>query len=353
MELTIAIAPLKALPVYMYDLADTAKLAADLVAIPSPSGDETAVLQALQTSMVPNALKCRRIPVDNNRYNLLITSDQTPRVLLTTHVDTVPGPATPSFKKQKLWGRGSCDAKGIAAAMLGALHDLLPYQLPVALLLVVGEETCSDGAKAAAKALDPVRYFINGEPTELTYVKAQRGALAFRLTAHGTAAHSGYPELGESAVHKLLECLHALMLEAWPGDPNIGPTLINIGTITGGSAANVLAEQAQASVMMRVATSVEAIKQRVQALTAPDVTMEISTASDPQMLYVPDGAESVVVGFASDVAHLRPLGTPIMIGPGSIHHAHTDHEHVALDDLARARLLYAELCQKLLQEPLP
>lgn len=330
---------------------ETGVLTLDLVKIPSVSGSEFAVLTALEKLAARHQLTAQRIAVDDRRYDLLLGCGQPARVLLTTHVDTVPGGPPPRLSDGVLHGRGACDAKGIAAAMFGALCDLRDRgEQRVALLLVVGEETSSDGARAAAKALPPVAYFVNGEPTELKFVKAQRGALAFRLAAQGAACHSGYPELGRSAIHALIDALDKLRHEAWPADPEIGPTLLNVGVIGGGSAPNVLAAAAFAEVMMRPATAVAAIEGRVRELVGDQVDIEVRTRSDPQRLLVPAGRDPVVVGYASDVAHLRPLGTPLMVGPGTIHVAHTDREQVALSELEQARRLYSELCRELLHQ---
>jgi len=330
---------------------DTGALTLELVAIPSPSGSEVAVLAALEKLAARYRLTAQRIAVDDRRYDLLFGCGQPPLVLLTTHVDTVPGGPPPALVDGVLRGRGACDAKGIAAAMFGALCDLRDRgEQRVALLLVVGEETSSDGAKAAARALAPVSYFVNGEPTELRFVKAQRGALAFRVVAQGVACHSGYPELGRSATHALLDALDQLRHEPWPADPEIGPTLLNIGVIGGGSAPNVLAANAWAELMMRPAIAASAIEGRVRELVGGQVDVEVRTRSDPQRFFVPTGQTPVVVGYASDVAHLRPLGTPLMIGPGSIHVAHTDREQVALTELEQARQLYTELCRDLLHK---
>ncbi|MBN2360762.1 MAG: M20/M25/M40 family metallo-hydrolase [Deltaproteobacteria bacterium] len=329
---------------------NTAELARSWVAIPSPSGAERAVLAAIEQVAQSCGLSVRRIAVDSERYDLLLGSEQPPRVLLTTHVDTVPGGPPPTLAGGVLGGRGACDAKGIAAAMLGALCDLRDRGTDrVALLLVVGEETTSDGARAAAGAMSPVAYLVNGEPTELRFVSAQRGALAFKLVAQGVACHSGYPELGRSAIHALLDALHRLRLEPWPGDPEIGATLLNVGSVGGGTAPNALADRAWAELMMRPAIAAAAVEGRVRELTGDAIEVEVRTRSDPQRFFVPPGRPAIVVGYSSDVAHLRPLGTPLMVGPGSIHVAHTDREQVSVAELEQARRLYAELCGELLQ----
>lgn len=324
-----------------------ADLALNLVRIPSESGQEAEVARYIESLAMSNGFVCERIFVDENRWNLLVTTGSQPQTLLTTHIDTVPGGPAPRIEDGILWGRGSCDAKGIAAAMFCALCDLRNAgKHDIGLLLVVGEETHSDGAKAAAKKMAPVERFINGEPTELQFVSGQKGVLKFSLRCVGKCAHSGYPELGHSAIHTLLDALQKLLSEAWPCDLRLGKTLVNVGVIEGGIAANVTAPGARALVLMRLAASAELTEARVRSLLPPNVEMEIDSISHPQFLSVPPDEKSIVVGYGSDVAHLRPLGEPLMYGPGSIHVAHTDHEHVSLADLETARQKYIQLCLK-------
>ncbi len=322
-----------------------ADLALSLVRIPSESGHEAEVARFIESLAVSHGFVCEHILVEENRWNLLITTGRYPQTLLTTHIDTVPGGPEPRIENGILWGRGSCDAKGIAAAMFCALCDLRSAgRQDIGLLLVVGEETRSDGAKVAAKKLAPVKRFINGEPTELQFVSGQKGVLKFTLSATGKCAHSGYPELGHSAIHTLLDVLQKLLTEPWPCDPRLGKTLVNVGVIEGGIAANVTAPSAGAQIIMRLAASAEQTEARVRSMLPPNVAMEIDSISHPQVLNVPPGEKSIVVGYGSDVPHLRPLGEPLMYGPGTIHLAHTDHEHVSLTDLETARQKYVKIC---------
>ena len=328
---------------------DPFALARELMLIPSVSGREQALIRFVDDLARSWGFVTEHIPVDTQgRSNLLLRQSVPPHVLLSTHLDVVPGGKAPHDDGTFLYGRGSCDAKGIAAAMLCALHDLKQAAIEhVGLLLVVGEETHSDGAKAAAQQLDPVELLVNGEPTQLRFVRAQRGALAFDLSARGESCHSGYPELGHSALHTLLDVLQKIRDFKWPDDPVLGQSLVNIGFIAGGRAANVLADQAQAQVMMRLARPLDEIKTLLAALIPQDVDMQIRTESDPQFLWLPEGQQDCVAGFASDIAHLRPIARKMaMIGPGRIHDAHSEHECVAIADLDKARRLYFDLCQQ-------
>ncbi len=337
---TSSVTPLKPTP-------NLANLALKLVQIPSNSGEEQNAMLFIENLATEYGFVSKRIPVDSNRWNVLISQENKLETLLTTHMDTVPGGPDPRIENGILWGRGACDAKGIAASMFCALCDLKNANVNnVGLLLVVGEETSSDGAKAAAKFLQPVRKFINGEPTELKFVSAQRGVLKFALKGTGKCAHSGYPELGHSAVHTLLDVLQNIRNEKWPKDHRVGETLVNVGTIQGGIAANVTAPSAEAVIMMRIAGDAAETEKRIHEMLPSNVKLEIHSTSNPQFLEVPNGETGIAVGYGSDVPHLKSLGTPLMYGPGSIHTAHTDHEHVLCADLETARKKYVELCMK-------
>jgi acetylornithine deacetylase len=324
-----------------------------LVCIPSNSGMEHDVLKFVEQIALQDGFQTLRNPVDATRWNLLIHSPTNPNpdILYSTHVDTVPGGPSAKIENGILHGRGSCDAKGIAAAMYYALRELPEEILSrTGLLLVVGEETNSDGAKAAARTLPKCKYIINGEPTEMQWVKAQRGVLALSLKAQGTPAHSGYPQWGHSALDSLLDSLQRIRNQKWPTDSTLGETLVNIGILHGGVAANVLAPHASAEIMMRLVTSPDTIEPQVKSLLDEHVNMEIRTRSEPQHLETPENEPTTVVGFGSDVPHLRPLGNPLMMGPGSIRHAHTDNEHILCADLVTAKNSYIKAATKLFEK---
>jgi acetylornithine deacetylase len=297
-------------------------------------------------------LKVLTQPVGGHgRHNILaVDKNVVPDLLFTTHLDTVPPFIPPVDEGDRLRGRGTCDAKGAAAAMLTALHRLRASgEKRVGLLLLVGEETDSDGAKAAVQGFAPhVRWIINGEPTNLKLASAQKGTLAFRLRTVGQAAHSAYPELGRSAVHQLIDATHAIIHARWPSVEPLGETTVNIGLVSGGIAINVLAPQAEARGIFRLTVSQQDVSQQVLQLLPSDVTFERVTGTDPTQFHVPPGESAEVVPFGSDVPYLRVLGTPLMLGPGSIHHAHTAHEFVLKKDLDAAAHKYEALARQLL-----
>ncbi|HEY8176217.1 MAG TPA: M20/M25/M40 family metallo-hydrolase, partial [Gemmatimonadaceae bacterium] len=172
------------------DAKDVVELTARLMEIDSTSGREGAVVDWLENHLVGADWRARRIPVTAGRDDLLVTSDDSPRVTLSTHVDTVPPFIPPRLDGDRLWGRGACDAKGIAASMILAAEQLRAKRVPVALLFVVGEEVSHDGAEAANRIRTTSKVLINGEPTESTLAVGTKGAMRFTLRTRGEAAHS-------------------------------------------------------------------------------------------------------------------------------------------------------------------
>jgi acetylornithine deacetylase len=330
---------------------DVVALTLELCALPSPTGDESAVMALAASWCQRLGLSVSTQPVgQGGRCNVLATDPDTPpQVLFTTHLDTVPPHIPPTDDGDLLRGRGTCDAKGAAAAMLVAVERLRAAgERRVGLLFVVGEETESDGAKAAAAGFAPgVRYVVNGEPTALQLASGQKGTLVFELEAAGTACHSAYPELGHSAVHDLCVAVTDLLAEPWP-TADMGETTLNVGTFHGGVATNVLAPHATARGIFRLTVPAREVEERARVLLSDAVTFRRVTSTEPTRLHVPPGFPSAVVRFGSDVPHLSSLGTALMAGPGSIHDAHTDHEHVRKTDLHAAVDLYVRLARTLL-----
>jgi len=286
------------------------------------------------------------------RMNVLATlSEQPPKLVFTTHIDTVPPFIPLSEDAEFLYGRGTCDAKGIFAAEWIAAERLraLGHE-DVALLAVVGEETDSIGAKRAAAILPAARWIVDGEPTGCVMTSAAKGFFSFRARARGVAGHSAYPERGRSALHALIRGLGRLIEAELPSEPSIGASTVNVGRVEGGLAANVIAPDAEAVIAVRLGTEVEPIVERVRALLGPDIEIDVQTLSPPQRIHVPAGYPSAPVSFGSDVPHLRSIGTPLLVGPGSIHDAHTAGEKIGKAELRAAVDLYTELGLRLLAE---
>jgi acetylornithine deacetylase len=328
---------------------DVVELATELLAIPSLSGHEHAVTDFVIDLLTARGWEIRTQPVSAGRVNVWATRGLG-EVTFSTHLDTVPAFFTPRLEDGKLYGRGACDAKGIAAAMICAAQGLADEgEERVDLLFVMGEELRSDGARAAASLPATSRWLVNGEPTESKLVSASKGSLRLVLRVKGLEAHSAYPELGRSAVEEMVALLSELRQLALPNDALLGDTTLNVGTIKGGSAANVFAGECEVEIMIRLVGDAEEVKERIHALVAGRAELVWGSHIQPQRFHVLDGFETTTVAYTSDVPILAAWGTPLMFGPGSIHHAHTEEEHVSLEDLRSAVDTYARIARALLQ----
>jgi acetylornithine deacetylase len=289
--------------------------------------------------------------VSAGRADLLATSGDGPFVTLSTHLDTVPPFLPPRRDKGRLHGRGACDAKGIAAAMVCAAEQLRVAGEPIALLFVVGEETTHDGAHAAndwamATGFESVA-LLNGEPTESTLALGTKGAMRVILRTEGEAAHSAYPHLGRSAITQLVHLLAELDTLPMPTDPLLGETTINIGKVSGGVADNVLAPSAEARLMARLVTEPDEVWERLSRWSAGRATLERSIEISPARLGSVTGYPTSVVAYATDIPAMPAWGQPYLFGPGSIHVAHRDDEYVDIDELERAVTTYASLAREI------
>jgi acetylornithine deacetylase len=334
-------------PDFPGDPADVVAIAEWLMATDSTSGAETRLTHALGEALAARGWALTRIPAPNGRENLLATSGPGPYVTLSTHLDTVPPFVPPRREKQRLYGRGSCDAKGIAAAMLCAAERRRAAGESIALLFVVGEETTHDGAHAAndwalAHAFPSVA-LVNGEPTEGTLALGTKGAMRVVVRTEGEAAHSAYPHLGRSATAALVHLLAELDGLELPTDALLGKTTINIGRLAGGVADNVVAPSAEARLMARLVTGGDDVWARLSRWSAGRATLERGVEVPPVRLGTVAGYPTSVVAFATDIPALTAWGTPYLFGPGSIHVAHRDDEHVEVADLMSAVDSYAGL----------
>jgi acetylornithine deacetylase len=327
---------------------DVVSLATEMITIPSLSGHEHAVCDFVQDLLAAKGWDVRTQPVSGGRVNIWATRAGG-EVTLTTHLDTVPGYFPPRVEGGKLYGRGSCDAKGIAAAMICAAQRLADAgEERVDLLFVVGEEASSDGARAAASLPATSRWMVNGEPTESGLVTASKGSLRCIVRARGQEAHSAYPELGRSAVDAMVGLLAELRGLDLPTDPELGETTVNFGTIRGGSAANVFAAECEVELMIRLVGDAEDVKSAISGLVGDRAELVWGSHIPPQRFHVVDGFKTTTVAYVSDVPILAAWGTPLMFGPGSISHAHTAEEHVSLEDLRGAVDAYEGIVRGLL-----
>jgi acetylornithine deacetylase len=292
--------------------------------------------------------------VGANRFNVFATTEAQPRVVLSTHMDTVPPHIQSSEDDAKIYGRGACDAKGIIAAQITAAERLRDAGVQeIGLLFTADEEQSSLGAQHANQIKLERRpdYLVNGEPTENKLASATKGSLRLNLYAHGRAAHSAYPEQGESAIEKMLDVLESVRRCEWPSDEQLGKTTCNIGVISGGTRPNVVAESASAELQLRLVGKVEPVKKIIEEALAGRAEVEYLSEHEPVPLTTVPGFEQTVVRFTTDIPYLSNWGAPLLIGPGSILEAHTDHEFVKKQELIDAVDIYAQLaCALLVQE---
>jgi acetylornithine deacetylase len=273
-----------------------------------------------------------------------------PVVVFSTHMDTVP-PWIPSSENEEfVYGRGACDAKGIIVAMIAAAERLREQELPVGLLFVVGEERDSAGAKIANLNPKGSRFLINGEPTDNRLAIASKGALRASVVARGKMAHSAYPELGESAIHKLVRALDAVLQVPLPTTEGVGPSTLNIGLLEGGRAPNVIADEASAQVLVRLVGSSASTRAALIAAAAPYAEIDFTLEIPFVRLRAMQGLPTMVAAFTTDVPALTAWGEPLLLGPGSIHVAHTPDERIAKRELWEAVELYVTVAQQLAAE---
>jgi acetylornithine deacetylase len=331
----------------MSGAVDLISLTCALVDIDSTTGREGAAGAYLSTYLAEQGFDVREQPVDEHRFNVLATCGN-PQNVLSTHFDCVP-PFFPSrVEHGRIFGRGSCDAKGILAAQVAAVDRLRrDGETRVGLLFVVGEERGSEGAKRANADARGCRFLVNGEPTERRLGLATRGIQRVLLKATGRAAHSSFPELGESAIDKLMDVLMELRRVEWPDDPVLGRTHYTVGLISGGVAPNVVSPSAQAELMFRTvsdASAVMAILKRYEPRVAVEPILEVP----PVRMTTVDGFESQVFPYTTDIPFLNAWGQPLLFGPGSIHVAHTSDEFIDIAEQQAAVEDYVTIARQLL-----
>ncbi len=321
-----------------------------MVDIESITGNEPKVGEFLLGELTRRGWQAKRMPVEGDRFNVYAAAPgaPTPAVVFSTHMDTVP-PFIPSSEDSgRVYGRGSCDAKGIIAIQVAAAERLREEGIHIGLLFLVGEERDSQGARAANEQPIGSRFLINGEPTENHIALASKGTLRVQIVAEGRMAHSAYPELGESAIDKLLEALRRLRAMKLPASNDVGPCTLNIGLIEGGRAPNVIPDHAQAELLYRLVGPADDLRRQiastVEGLARADFGLEIPFVR----LRTVDGLPTMIAAFTTDIPTLGNWGEPLLIGPGSIHVAHTEDEYVEKSQLAEAVELYFTIAKRLI-----
>jgi acetylornithine deacetylase len=331
---------------------DAAALAAELLSIPSPSGDEGAVVEFVSRWLVARDWDITIQEVTPGRGNIWATRSAAagqPGVTLSTHLDTVAPYVPPRREGDRLYGRGACDAKGIAAAMLAAATRCVANgEQRVGLLFLVGEEMGSDGARAASRLPATSRFLINGEPTESHLATGAKGSLRVTLRIRGREAHSAYPELGASAITEMLALLPRIQALVLPTDPVLGAATVNIGVLRAGTAANIIPGQAEAELMFRLVGDVRVVKRAIEACVGGTAEIEYGSYIPAQRFHVVPGFAAAPVAYTSDIPLLPRWGTPLLFGPGSIHVAHTPDEHIDLPELRASVDAYERIIRTLL-----
>ena len=328
---------------------DLFALTRKLIDIESTTGMEAAVGEVLAHELTQLGYHVERMPVEADRFNLWATVPgyPSPQLALSTHMDTVPPFIPSSETPDRIYGRGSCDAKGIIVAQIAAAEKLKQEGVRVGLLFLVGEERDSQGAQTANQQPRGVKYLINGEPTENRLALASKGTLRVELVARGKMAHSAYPELGESAIDKLVDALLEIRKLKLPTNPLAGPCTLNIGQIEGGRAPNVIPDYAVAQLLFRLVGPADELRQQITDAAAGKAEANFRLEIPFMELGTVPGIGTMVAAFTTDIPALTRWGKPLLIGPGSIHVAHTEGEYIEKKQLLDAVELYARIAREL------
>lgn len=332
---------------------DPIVLARQLIDIPSTTDDEGAVGAFLLSELSRLGYQCRRHDVSEGRFNVYAAAGGRPRVVLNSHIDTVP----PWFGSREdddyVYGRGACDTKGILAAMIAAGERLRAAHVDeFAFLFVVAEETDSIGAKTANVEFRDLgsEYVLVGEPTESTFARASKGAFTAFVRFEGIAGHSAYPERGDSAINKMVNAIREINTTNWGTHEILGDATVNVGAVRGGEKPNVIAATAECDMIFRTVGEPADVLARLEPLVAKHGGhVTLSRGNPPQFMHVPDGAPSRVVAFNTDVPWLSNLGKPLLFGPGSILDAHGANEKIGKKELLSAVGTYEETVRSLLR----
>ncbi len=329
-------------------MTDVVALAAELLSIDSSTGAESGAVDFVSKWLVARGWNVSLQEVTRGRANVW-ASRSGRGVTLSTHLDTVPPYIAPRLEGDRLRGRGACDAKGIAAAMLVAADNLAQAgENRVDLLFVVGEEKGSDGARAANRLNPTSKFLVNGEPTESKLASGAKGSLRVTIRTRGRAAHSAYAHLGESAISPMLALLPELDSLELPTDDVLGNTTVNVGTLKGGTEANIVPALAEAEIMFRLVGDVDKVRSQVDQWASGRAEIEYGSYIPAQHFHTIPGFDVGPVAYTSDIPLLGRWGTPLMFGPGSIHVAHTPDEFIDIGELRRAVDAYERIVKSLL-----
>jgi len=324
-----------------------------LIDIPSTSEHEGEAAEFLDRELTGLGFATKRQEVTPSRFNLFASAGGRPRVVINSHLDTVPPWFASSEDHETIYGRGACDTKGVIAAMIAAGERLLARGIrDFAFLFVVGEETDSIGAKIANTAFADLgsEYVVVGEPTGSTFARASKGALTVTLRFEGVAAHSAYPHLGDSAINRMVAAIAGINAADWGTHDVLGKATVNVGVVRGGEKPNIIPALAECDIIFRIVTTPEAVLEQLDDIIARHGgTIVLSRGNPPQFMTVPEGRDSTVVAFNTDVPWLGNLGKPLLFGPGSILDAHGANERIAKKELLAAIDVYESMVVSLLE----
>ena len=319
-------------------------LARNLIDIPSPTEHEREVGEFVHDYLASLGYACRKQEVSEGRFNVYASAGGRPRVVINSHIDTVPPWFASREDDEFIYGRGACDTKGVIAAMIAAGEQLRAEgQRDFAFLFVVAEETDSVGAKSANVAFKDLgsEYVLVGEPTESQFARASKGALTAFVQFDGIAAHSAYPHLGDSAINKMVRAIDAINATDWGSHEVLGKATVNVGVVSGGEKPNIIAPSAECQMMFRTVGDIEEVRVKLDALvTRFGGRITVARGNPPQFMVVPEGMPATIVAFNTDVPHLGNLGKPLLFGPGSILDAHGANEKIRKRDLIDAIAKY-------------
>jgi acetylornithine deacetylase len=327
------------------------ELTTSLMNVPSVSGEEEAVGFWLRDYLKALGWNVELQKVSDNQNNVIAWLNDNSWVVFSTHIDTVPPFIPPREDDEKIYGRGACDAKGIIAAQVTAAEELRKKGVTdIGLLYTVEEERSSTGARAANEhpLAAKCEFLINGEPTDNDLAIGSKGTFRLKIKTKGKAAHSAYPEQGDSAIEKLLDILEDVRHTKFPDDEFFGETTVNVGTIEGGVALNVIPPSAEAGLAVRLTTPRAQIEAALESLIRDRGEIEVLSCSEPVKMIEVEGFKQKVVKFTTDIPYLTKWGQPLLLGPGSILVAHTKDEFVLKKDLETAVTLYVDLAKRLL-----
>jgi acetylornithine deacetylase len=332
---------------------DPIPFARELIDIPSPTEQEREVGEFLDAALTRAGFATRRHAVTDTRFNLFASAGGRPRVVINSHIDTVPPWFASSEDEEHIYGRGACDTKGVIAAMIAAGERLRARGVhDFAFLFVVGEETDSIGAKQANEEFAGLgsEYVVVGEPTESKFARASKGAVTVTLRFEGKAAHSAYPHLGDSAINRMVAAIAEINAADWGSHEILGKATPNVGVVRGGERPNIIPALAECDALFRIVTTPEDVVERLgQMIAKHGGTIVSQRGNPPQFMTVPEGQPSTVVAFNTDVPWLGALGKPLLFGPGSILDAHGANEKIAKRDLLAAVDTYEAMVISLLE----